>query len=120
MAIAWPGALPQAPNADGWTRTAQRQTWTFSPDAGPDFVRPAGRKGHVETAGFVMTMDELDIFEAFFNETLSMGSLAFIMADPLTKRSRLVRFAPGQDPYSIGTFGVNHVLVTCNFEVLPS
>ena len=120
MAIMWPASLPQAPNVDGWNRTAQSQLWTFTPDAGPDFARPAGRKGFTESASFVLTFEELAIFEAFFSETLSMGALVFSMTDPLTRRERLVRFATSDAPYSYTLHGVNHVLLTCQFEEMPS
>lgn len=120
MAIMWPAELPQSPNVDGWNRTAQNQLWTFTPDAGPDFARPAGRKGFTETASFVLTFAELALFEEFFHETLSMGALAFSMTDPITRQDRLVRFAPGGEPYSYAMHGVSHVLVTCQFEEMPA
>jgi len=120
MAIAWPAELPQSPNAEGWQRSAQNQLWTFTPDAGPDFARPAGRKGFLESASFVLTFEELAVFEAFFRETLVMGTLVFSMADPLTRQERLVRFTPSDSPYSYALQGINHVLLTCQLEEIPS
>ena len=120
MAIMWPTELPQSPNVEGWNRTAQNQLWTFTPDAGPDFARPAGRKGFTETASFVLTFAELALFEEFFHETLSMGALAFSMIDPITRQDRLVLFAPVSEPYSYAMHCVSHVLLTCTFEEMPA
>lgn len=119
MAVMWPASLPQAPNVDGWSRSAQNQLWTFTPDAGPDFARPAGRKGRKESASFVLTLEELAVFEQWFEEGLAYGSRVFTMTDPLTQAERLVRFVPGEEPYSYSMHGVNHVLLTCSFEEMP-
>ena len=93
----WPAALPQTPQRQSWTGGPQDSRATFTPDYGPPIQRR-------RTTGDTMQYDAVfpqmrgatrAIFEAFWDNDLAGGVLAYSWRDPVSGAPFLWRIAGG-------------------------
>jgi hypothetical protein len=85
----WPSELPPAPTPDSWTETPQPNTLGFQPDVGRRTTRRrATASGSNCQATFVMTDEQLEIFQEWWEFDLQDGTMPFLFAHP----KRLVSF----------------------------
>ncbi|MBR5735069.1 MAG: hypothetical protein IKX79_05990 [Desulfovibrionaceae bacterium] len=100
--INWPASLPQNPLLSSFGEEGQASRWTFEPDGGPSYARPAGRKGDKLRVTFLMTPAQAATFKSWFHNTVREGVLCFNWWDAGANVSRLVRFSPSaSSPYSV-------------------
>lgn len=84
MTARWPSSMPK-PLRDGFSQvfldTRLRRNADFGP---PSYRSRFSRLLHATSMTFEVDRDTLEEFRVFYTEDLRMGSLPFIMPDPLT------------------------------------
>src|SRR4051812_37350345 len=84
----WPISLPLTLLIDGYSKTLPATTIRSSMDIGPDKVRQRATAGVTPRKGrLLLTADQADTLEAFFNITLAGGALPFDWNDPTQNRT---------------------------------
>jgi hypothetical protein len=84
MATSWPTELPQTPQY-GFQEQRQRNIVSFKPEFGPPKMRLGSTGASTDAvASFIMTDDQVDIFQSFYILDLSDGVLSFQWAHPVT------------------------------------
>jgi hypothetical protein len=84
VGVALPNTLPQVPIRDGYQATAQPNKVVFAPEVGEPKTRPRGTaRGKPLACVFAYTIEQVAIFEAFFEEDLSDGNVRMAWTDPL-------------------------------------
>ncbi len=118
--INWPASLPPNPLLSSFGEEGQASRWTFEPDGGPSYARPAGRKGDKLRVTFLMTAAQAETFKLWFHNTLREGVLCFNWRDAGADETRLVRFSPSSSsPYSVSVRAANMREVSMEWEVMP-
>lgn len=97
--ITWPASLPCS--LRGKQRTPVPNVIAFGTEVGSGKVRRRSTaRGKKQTFPFVLSRDQVAIFEAFFEDDLRDGALSFRWADPVTLVTHEWRFDV-QQPYSL-------------------
>ena len=112
----WPAGLPQDVSKEGYGESPPDTLLRTSFDAGP--VKQRSRTSSAATpveATMDMTLEELQMFDEFFSQTLVNGSLSFDWIHPRTKAPAVLRFT-GVPKYAAKT-GV-HFKVDLSLEIL--
>ena len=95
----WPTGLPAYPLQSGYEESQSNRTIRTTMDVGPSKQRPRTRAG---VRPFMLPLElsgaELEIFNAFYENTLSGGALAFDWVHPRTRVAVNFRFIGGQPP----------------------
>ena len=126
MAIpVWPSTLPQTPQK-GYNISGGPNIIRSNMDAGPAKQRFRGNSVKKLNLSFIMTTEQVTLFETFVNTTLS-GVLRFQFKDPkdshlpLNSRSILeVRILPQADKsYDMEYLAPGYWRVSTQFEILP-
>lgn len=123
MAAIWPLALPQTPLVNGYKESQPSHLLRSQTDTGPAKVR---RRGHAKpvsiTATYLMTEQQLDLFDSFATGTIMGGALAFDWWDARNLRYVRARIVPqGEDVlYERQPHGTTlRWQVTLRLEVFP-
>lgn len=123
----WPTALPSSPLLDGFScQPAGYGLVVTEMDAGPPKVRRrTSTQGLLMQASWVLSRDQLNEFQSFFEIDLAHGSLTFTAEHPLPPYPLVaMRFDPRSTP-SLRKVGqdvwrLDAQLVILSDEVLPS
>ncbi|WP_448338919.1 hypothetical protein AB9L11_00830 [Desulfovibrio piger] len=120
MAVTWPPSLPRMPLQEGYQRQQPASLWTFEPDEGAPYVRPKGIKGKKFPMTFFFTLEQLRIFEEWYEKSTFYGVLPFDYEDPDFGTAVQVMFDPTADPhYASDLAGPFYRRVTMTWQVLP-
>lgn len=114
----WPDSLPRYPLRAGYGERSAMRVVTFEADSGPPIERPRStlRLSSV-TFGFVMTSDQVRIFEDWVADDLGSGTLPFLMEHP--RRQEQVKMRMTGDPrYEIEPSGALEWTVTFSAMVI--
>lgn len=100
---------------DGWRRQRNQNTDAFSPEDGPDIVRrKTTAAGERIDIAFEFTVEELAIFDHFFDVTLASGTKRFSWVHPVTGAMRTWAFLsslpPEDEPVGADRFRVSFTL----------
>lgn len=88
----WPVTLPQKWLKDGYKRANRNRPLVTEMDDGRVVVRKrADRTARREVAAFIMSNEQLEVFEAFYSSGLSEGASRFTMPTPNADRSWSMR-----------------------------
>lgn len=92
----WPASLPQVPLVRGLSAQMRDGRLAFEPERGPAITR-RGFSGPLKafSVAFSLTQAQRATFEAFLEDDLAGGSLAFGMRDPNTLDIHLWQIVPG-------------------------
>jgi len=98
--VTWPAELPATLLIDGFSKQPQSSVIRTAMDAGP---KKARRRYTARTVNFsgkqIFDVDELAVFEAFYQFTLADGVLRFNFTDPTSLEIAEFRFT---DNYTVG------------------
>lgn len=95
----WPASLP--PFLLQMSRTPRPNVISFGTEVGPGKVRRRSTaRSQVVSGTLLLTRDQVEDFESFFQDDLLDGSRTFTMADPVTKVETEWRF-DSSNPYSM-------------------
>ena len=97
MAGIWPTTLPQAPELSSFDDRYPNRLITSEMDTGDTKVRRRGKKGWTASATYYLTSAQLDILQAFFEDTIKDGALCFDWPHPRLGRPVRARITGGQD-----------------------
>lgn len=120
MAV-WPPSLPQEPERGSVsTSSAPNTRARTSFDRGRDFQRPisSGKPKPFSMRFAPLTLDEMNTFEEFYEDTLGQGSLEFEMLHPFSDLVRNWRFLDEENSYQISEIGSHHYAITVSLELL--
>ncbi len=113
-ALEWPTSLG-TPDAEGYSKKPFSDLATFRPEAGPEVVRRrTGRRGSVYRVSYLLTAAERQVFDNFYEGTLSDGALSFNWTDPHTNGRLTVRIRP--DSLTMTSYGPLTVLIDMELE----
>ncbi len=94
----WPTTLPK-PLISGYQEGEPRLSIASQTDIGPPKVRKRATVGIAPiTMQFIMTSDQIDIFQTFYRDTTAAGSLPFQMTHPRKGTTVNILFNPEQAP----------------------
>lgn len=113
----WPSTLPQRLLQSGYSQAPASNRISQDMDVGPAKVRRRSAAGPRPVTGSIMvTLEELQIFEAFYVEDLMSGTLRFSWVDPIhTDTTVEMRFK--EDPTWVAR-DINFE-VSMSLEILP-
>lgn len=115
--VVWPGDLPQLPLYGAKERLPQN-TIRSQTDAGIDKVRRRFTSAVKGWSGMlIMTLDQMDLFEDFYRDTLQDGALSFQYFHSRTNELITVRFK--EEPPEAEYFTYGYVSLDLNLEILP-
>jgi hypothetical protein len=81
----WPAELPLCPILQGFSEQRQRNIVAFDPEVGPPKMRRRSTAvATLTSVVFRMTVDQVAIFNTFYETTLSDGTLPFDWPHPIT------------------------------------
>lgn len=119
----WPVSLRQQPRRGTWTGGPQDSRATFEPEYGPPLHRRRTTADPVVYDGVVfpnLSGVQAAAFDAFWQNDLSGGALAFAWRDPVTDAPALWRIiGGGKTAYSIAARGANLHDLSLNLMRLP-
>jgi len=101
----WPATLPQAPLAQGFAERAPNTVIRTAMEAGPDKVRRRFTAGVRQIdCQLRLTPAQVTALDAFFEDTLAGGALAFDWAHPRSGEAATLRFVepPSYAPVARG------------------
>lgn len=113
----WPAELLQKPLRNSWRGGPMDQRRAFQPDFGPPITRPGATATTMLYSGAVFRMRspaDRALFEAWFEDDLARGSVAFAWRDPETDIPGLWLIPPGERAWemtSIGA-GISHLTIS--------
>lgn len=115
--IVWPPGLPQDVLVEGYDEQMPNVVIRTQMDAGPPKVRRRYTAG-IRTLSFSIDLsrDQAGLFDAFFNDTLKGGSLAFKWVHPRTRAVCRLRFT---QPPSLRPVSGRLWTAACKMEILP-
>jgi hypothetical protein len=100
---AWPAGIPFAPDRDSWSEQPERNVITFKPEVGaPKERRRSTAVGSIANASIVLPTVDVDVFWAFYRDTLFDGIAPFTLAHPRTGLPCVWKFegeAPTETPF---------------------
>lgn len=118
MAITWPASLPQYVLEQGYGENLEDQSMETQMDSGPAKIR---RRFTTSTRRFQvvvqMTPEEADIFETFYLNTVSGGSVPFDWVHPRTRVAKTFRFRKPAPSIQVAGGGAI-VRITMHLEAL--
>lgn len=115
----WPLTVPESPLVDAFGRSPKPNVISFGTEVGPGKVRRRSTaRTKVVTARFIFTTAELADFEAFFEDDLEDGALAFDWSDPVDDVTKSFRFEPG-GAYTVSALSIGLWNVSANLQLLP-
>lgn len=112
----WPTALPQCPILNGFSEQRQRNIVSFEPDVGPPKMRRrSSAVATLTSVVFRFTVADVEVFNTFYQDTLSDGSLPFVWKHPISQTYYTWMFdskeAPRFDRMTPNTFRVSYNLL---------
>jgi len=115
--ITWPSTLPQAPLARSFREQPGRNVVTTEMEVGPPKRRPRSTATVKRfSMTFLMTGDEVDIFETFYQDTAKQGTIPFDFTHPRTQQT--IELSIADDPIYRTVDGLNYQ-VTVRLEQAP-
>jgi len=116
MAATWPATLPQHPRRNGFSRSPRPNIVAFGTEVGKGKRRRRSTaRSQLWTLQFIMTADQVEDFEAFFNDDLEDGALEFEWVYPMTGATWRFTFDTDQ-PWSIAPLSGVESLVSLSLE----
>lgn len=113
----WPTTIPKTPLIDGYDRKLRDSRLISMPDAGYSKMRNRFTSVPIDVQEtFLFTSSEYQIFNNFYENDLSFGSLVFLREDPFTQTVVEHRFKSVPSVKSEGL----HIKVSFTLEILPS
>lgn len=104
----WPAGLAQKPRRNSWRGGPLDQRRSFTPDFGPALTRPGATAVTMLYAQAVFPLRspaERATFEAWFQDDIAQGSVAFSWREPETEAPGLWMIPPGDRGYEITSRG---------------
>jgi len=93
MTLLWPEELPKFVSTDGYGEAPVSQVLRTSMATGPQKQRRRVSKKIVNlSATVLMTTEQVEIFESFFDNDIGGGSLEFLFMSPRTQTEGTYRF----------------------------
>ena len=116
----WPAALPQRPQAGGWSGGPQSNKISFQPELGPPIDRRRGSAaGEIYQARFdVTTNAALLVFKNFVRNDLVDAVLAFQWVDPIAGDTALWKFID-DPPYQVQSGRFQYHQISFKLMKLP-
>lgn len=115
---AWPAILPQAPLLQGLSGGPQDVRASFQPEIGPPIERPR-TTAEIEIWNMPlppMTGAQYATFEAFWRDTLAMGTLPFVWKHPVTGAVGRWKIMAGQPAYAVDVLAPD--LISVRFQAM--
>ncbi len=117
MATAWPIALPQKVESDGFGKNFGNNVIRTTMDVGLDKLRKRYTKAiHTLSCSMKVDRSQYSVLENFYYVTLNSGTTPFTFTDPVSDVATDYRFT---GPPVFRSIGGNYFTVTFGWEQLP-